>query len=231
MTTNSEQARRAALYLRVSTDDQSNENQRAALVQLARTRGFDIVEVFEEKVSATKTDRAELRRMTVAAHAGKFDVLLVAALDRLGRSMVGNLQLVLDLDRVGVEVISIREPWLQMSGPVRSLLIAVFSWVAEEERRQISERSKAGVARARREGKVIGRPRGQIDMDKALLLRRRGQSLRKVARQLGCGASTLARAYQAYDALHRSCAGTTPDGGTPGVREIADLDLAENAAE
>lgn len=221
---------RAALYLRVSTEDQSNDNQRAGLVQLARARGFEIVEVFQEKVSATQTDRKELARMKLAAHAGKFDVLLVAALDRLGRSMSGNIQLLLDMDRVGVEVISSREPWLQMSGPVRSLLIAVFSWVAEEERRQISERSKAGVARARRDGKQIGRPRAQIDLDQALLLRRRGLSVRAAAKKLKVGASTLARAYSAYDLLHGASPETTPREDVLGGQDLAFLGVAESAA-
>lgn len=167
--------------------------------------------------------------MTIAAHAGNFKYLLVAALDRLGRSMVGNLQLVLDLDRVGVETISVREPWLQLGGPVRSLLIGVFSWVAEEERRQISERSKAGVARARREGKTIGRPRVAVDLDRALLLRRRGQSVRQVARQLGIGANTLARAYQAFDLLQKACVSSTPNEADLGDRDFSANSMSDRS--
>lgn len=228
-TTNLERPR-VALYLRVSTEDQTNDNQRAALVQLARARGYEIVDVFEEKASGAKTDRVELQRMKVAAHAGAFKYLLIAAIDRLGRSMIGNVQTVMDLDRVGVETVSLREPWLQLAGPVRDLLLAIFSWLAAEERRQISERSRAGVARARREGKVIGRPRVTVDLDQALALRKRGLSIRKAARKLGVGASTLARAYESYDLLQKSCTSSTPVDVPPGGSDLADLRTTDRAA-
>jgi len=71
------------------------------------------------------------------AYRGDFEVVLVWSLDRLGRSMTGNLEAVLELDRCGVEVVSVREPWLDTGGPVRALLIAIFGWVAEQERAQI----------------------------------------------------------------------------------------------
>lgn len=191
--------RRAAIYLRVSgAPGQTVENQRPDVVQVVRSRGLDLVEVFEETISAAK-QRPALDALMLGAHQGRFDVLVVWALDRLGRSMVGNMQTVLDLDRLGVEVISVREPWLQTQGPVRSLLIGIFSWVAEQERLRIVERTREGLARARREGKQIGRPRVEVDLDQALLLRRRGVSLRKSARKLGVGAATLCRALQAYD--------------------------------
>jgi DNA invertase Pin-like site-specific DNA recombinase len=93
------------------------------------------------------------------ARRGKFQVLVVWALDRFGRSMVGNLRDVLELDRLGVQVVSVRESWLDTGSPVRTLLIAIFSWVAEQERSRLIERTKAGVAAARRRGARLGRPR------------------------------------------------------------------------
>ena len=87
--------------------------------------------------------------------------------------MVANVQEVLSLDRLGIEV-SVREPWLDMGGPVRTLLVAILSWVAEEERRQIASRSKLGVEQARREGKRIGRPAVEVDVARALPLPKRG---------------------------------------------------------
>jgi DNA invertase Pin-like site-specific DNA recombinase len=75
--------------------------------------------------------------------------------------MVGNLADVLELDRIGVTVVSVRESWLDTGGPVRSLLIAIFSWVAEQERARLIERTKAGLAAARRKGKRLGRPRAE----------------------------------------------------------------------
>ena len=73
--------------------------------------------------------------------------------------MVGAIQTVLELDLLGIIVMSLREPWLDTAGPVRSLFVAIFGWVAEQERERLRERTKAGLERARRQGKRIGRRR------------------------------------------------------------------------
>ena len=75
-----------------------------------QTRGYKLVEAYEEQGSAVKS-RPAFARMMIDAHRGLFDVLVIWALDRFGRTMVGNMQAVLDLDRCGVKVISVREPW------------------------------------------------------------------------------------------------------------------------
>ena len=193
---------KAIIYVRVSTQEQTTANQLPELVQLAEARGFEIAEVIEDVMSATKK-RPGLDRVMKLAHAGKCQVVACWALDRLGRSMVGNLQTVLDLDRLGVQVVSMREPWLAMDGPIRSLLVAVFSWVAEQERSRLRERTRAGLERARREGKQLGRPSVAIDADQALLLRRKGLSLRAAAEKLGVGHSTLHRFYREHDARNQ----------------------------
>src|SRR2546426_5955762 len=159
---------RAALYLRVSDGSrQTSENQRPELERLAAARGYDVVQVFDEAGSAAKA-RPGYDTMLKAAHSGKFGVLLVWSLDRFGRSMVGNLQAVLELDRIGVQVVSVREPWLDTGGPVRSFLIALFSWVAEQGRLPLIERTQAGLDRAPRQGKRNGRPRAPVDVTRAL---------------------------------------------------------------
>jgi DNA invertase Pin-like site-specific DNA recombinase len=138
---------KCAQYLRVSTTEQSYENQLPDLEALAKARGFEIVSTYAEKVSAVK-QRPAFERMLADAHRGKFQVVLVWSLDRLHRSMVGALQTIIDLDRRGVQVISVREPWLDTGGPVRSLLLAICGWVAEQERLRIGDRTKAGLERA-----------------------------------------------------------------------------------
>jgi putative DNA-invertase from lambdoid prophage Rac len=115
----------AAVYLRVSSDRQTVENQRPDVEQLARARGLEVAHVYEAAASAVK-HRPRYEAMLKDAKRGKFGVLVVWALDRFGRSMVGNLQDVLELDRIGVQVVSVREPWLDTGGPVRTLLIAIF---------------------------------------------------------------------------------------------------------
>jgi len=147
---------RAALYMRVSTDRQTGENQLAGLRQHAAARGFEPV-VYEEVGSAAK-QRPVLDRMIADARTGRIRAILVWALDRLHRSMVGSIQTMLECDRVGVPLVSVREPWLDTSGPVRPLLVAIFGRVAEKERARLIEQTKAGLERARRQGKRLGRP-------------------------------------------------------------------------
>jgi len=127
----------------------------------------------------------------------------VWSLDRFGRSMTGNLQAVLELDRIGVQVVRVRQPWLDTSGPVRSLLIAIFDWVSEQERNRLIERTKVGLDRARREGKRIGRPKVRVDIAKALALKGEGKSIRQAALALGVGSATLHRALRAHEDAQR----------------------------
>ncbi len=199
MTNTDTTPRRAALYLRTSTDRQHTDAQRPALERLAEARGYAVVEVFEEQVSAMAKCRPQWEALKASAHRGDFQVVVVVAIDRIGRSMAGNIQEILGLDEMGVEVVSAREPWLSTQGPVRSLLIAIFSWVAEEERRQIAARSRAGVERARRLGKRIGRPPVSVDVAQAVALRDQGMSVRAVAKAMKVSRSTLHRAFQQHE--------------------------------
>lgn len=212
--------RHAALYQRVSSDRQFTENQRPELLQLARARGLEVVATFDETVSAAKK-RAAFDRMMAEAHAGRFDTVLVWSLDRFGRSMTGNLNAVLELDRLGVRVVSVREPWLDTSGPVRALLVAIFGWVAEQERTRLIERTRAGVARARREGKKLGRPAARIDLDEArVLIEVRGLSLRQAAKSLNVGASTLHKALKAETTTRSQ---NVPPSPPRSVAQVGDL--------
>ncbi|MCI0573329.1 MAG: recombinase family protein [Myxococcaceae bacterium] len=203
---------KAALYVRVSTQGrgQTVENQLPDLLRLAQARGLEVV-LYEEQESAAK-HRPVLERLLADARVGCIQVVLVWALDRLHRSMSGAIHTVLELDRVGVQVISVREPWLDTSGPVRSLLVAIFGWVAEQERLRLIERTRAGLARARAQGKRIGRPRASsIALTAAAdLVKGEGVSIRKAAARWGIGATTL------RDHL-RGCAERVPSetGGRP----------------
>jgi DNA invertase Pin-like site-specific DNA recombinase len=185
-------SKRACLYLRTSKQDQHPENQRAELERLVQARGLEIVEVYEEQVSAVK-NRPEYNRMMKDAHRGKFDTLIIWALDRLGRSMSGNLQAVLELDRLGVTVVSLREPWLDTSSPVRSLLVAIFSWVAEQERQRIADRTRCGLDQVKKSGVRLGRPPARVNPNELALLRAQGMSVKMIAKKLGIGVSTLHR--------------------------------------
>lgn len=128
------------------------------------------------------------------ARRGKVRAVVVWALDRLDRNMLACLARVVELDRLGVTVVSVREPWLDTSGPTRSLVVAVFGWVAEQERARLIKRTSAGLARARREGKHIGRPRASaVMLHAAADLVTAGSSIWAAARAKGLPEATLRR--------------------------------------
>jgi len=190
--------KRAALYMRVSTDEQSSENQRPELERLVRSRRWKVVARCIETVSGVAKDRPELDRLIELAHRGDVDVVAVWALDRLGRSMVGVMHTVLQLEHTGVEIVSIREPWMDTSGPVRPLLVSIFAWVAEQERARLIERTRAGLDRARAKGVRLGRPRrvARHELPRLVELRKDGLSLRAIAARLKIPEPTVRRALK-----------------------------------
>jgi putative DNA-invertase from lambdoid prophage Rac len=187
-------ANTAAAYLRVSSRGQDPENQQTELERLALVRGYDVRAVYVERGSATRGSRPIFDGMLADAHRGQFRVLLVWALDRFGRSLARNVNAVLELERLGVTVISVREPWLDTGGPVRSLLIAIFSWVAEQETRRLGERTRAGLERARARGQRLGRPARVLSG--AHELERVGTPIRVIAQRLKTPRATIHRALR-----------------------------------
>lgn len=185
-----------AIYCRVSTDVQTTDNQVPETELLASMRG-QVVQRYTETGSASKR-RPAFEAMLKDAKRGAFDVLIIWAIDRFGRSMVGNLNDLLELERIGVQVCSVRESWLDTAGPTRGLLVAVFSWAAEQERARLIERTKAGMARARvkgtRSGKPIGRAKRHVDVDEARRLLAEGFSQRAISKALAVPLGTLQRA-------------------------------------
>lgn len=185
--------KRAVLYVRVSTEEQKNENQLFELEQLAKQRGWLVLGRLEDTISGAAAVRPGLLQVLELANRGAVDVVAVWALDRLGRNMQSTIRTVLELERVGVELVSLRESWLDTGGPVRSLLVAIFSWIAEQERTRLSERTHAGLARAKRNGVKLGRP-GKVSIVQArALLDNEGLSLRAAAKRLGVSYSALQR--------------------------------------
>ncbi len=146
---------KAALYARVSTDEQSAENQLPALRDYARRRGYDVVQVYQENESAWRAGhQTELARLLEDGRKRKFEVVLVWALDRLSREgSLAILQLIDKFKRYGVKVISYQESWTEAPGELAEVLYAIAGWVARMESQRRSERTKAGLARAEKDGK------------------------------------------------------------------------------
>jgi len=145
---------RVALYARVSTDDQSLENQLLVLEQLCQQRNWQLIGTYQEQESAWKAGhQIELARLLVDARKGKFDIALCWALDRLSREgSLAILQLIDKFKRYGVKVISYQESWTEAPGELAEVLYAIAGWVARMESQRRSERVKAGLARARHDG-------------------------------------------------------------------------------
>lgn len=160
---------RAAVYLRTSTQEQHPENQLPEIKTYCQTHGHDIVGVYQEQDSAWRSGRqVVLRRLLEDCQDGRpFDMLIVWSLDRLSRQGIASiLNLITMLRLYGVRVVSLKETWMETDGPMQELLLAVFGWAAQYESRIKSERTLAGLARARAEGKQLGRPAGSKDKQK-----------------------------------------------------------------
>ena len=197
----------AYLYVRVSSDQQTPENQLSDLRQLAVARGFRVAKVWQEIESAKAGQaRPVLAEMLREVRGGKASCVCVWALDRLHRSMAGMVAEVLALDRLHVRVLSVREPWLDNEGPVRALLVAIFGWVAEQERARMLDRQLASRARLEREGRSWGRPK-RIGEDQAGIMRQMradGRGVRSIAQACKVPKSTVARALKRPQASQKS---------------------------
>jgi len=156
---------KVVIYLRVSSSEQSTENQLPALEKWIDDRGYKLVDVYSENESAWRFGhQRELSRLFADLRRRKVDICLVWALDRLTREGVAAiLNLVDRFKRYGVRVVSLQESWTEAPGDMADLLYAITGWVANFESRRRSERTKAGLARAVEEGKKLGRPKGSRD--------------------------------------------------------------------
>jgi DNA invertase Pin-like site-specific DNA recombinase len=173
--------KRAAIYLRVSTVDQHPETQLYDLRNLASQRGFAVVHEYTDKISGVKAKRPGLSEMMHDAKRGRFDVVLVWAFDRMARSVRHLLETLDELNRLNVEFISFREN-IDTGGPLGRAIVVIVGAIAELERNLIIERVRAGMRRAKLEGRQIGRR--PLDLDRAAILhdRARGLSLTQVAK-------------------------------------------------
>ena len=184
--------KRAALYMRVSTVDQHPETQLLDLRQMAAQRGYEIVQEYTDRISGAKARRPGLDQMMADARRGRFDVVLVWASDRIARSTRHFLEVLDELNRLNVEFVSFREQ-IDTGGPLGRAIVVIIGAIAELERNLIIERVRAGMRRARLEGRSIGRR--PLTLDNAAILRDRcqGQSLRQIAKGHRISTATVQR--------------------------------------
>jgi DNA invertase Pin-like site-specific DNA recombinase len=184
---------KVAIYSRVSTSKQDNGNQLIQLREFAAKQKWQVVTEYVDTVSGSgKTDRLQFERMMLAASQKQFDVLVFWKLDRFTREGTRRTLAYLTwLDAWGVAWRSYSEPFFDSCGVMRDVIISIMATLAEQERISISERTKAGLARARRSGKVLGRTPYAVDMVAVRAKQKAGQSLRGIARDLGVSAALL----------------------------------------
>src|SRR5438445_10390660 len=202
--------KRAALYCRVSTVDQHPETQLGELRQFAANR-FEIVgEYTDHGYSGVRARRPELDRMMEDARRHRFDVLLVWSCDRLARSTKHLLQTLDELSGFGIQFLSQREA-IDTEGPLGRAIIVIVSAMAELERCIIIERVRAGMRRARLEGRQIGRARLDVDREQVVCDRRSGMSLTNVAKKHSISRASVCRLMKetcaSRDPVPSACAG------------------------
>jgi DNA invertase Pin-like site-specific DNA recombinase len=189
--------KRAALYLRVSTVDQHPETQVHDLRQMATQRGFEIVAEYTDRISGVKARRPGLDDLMRDARRGKFDVVLVWASDRIARSVKHFLDVLDELNRLNVEFVSFREQ-IDTGGSLGRAIVVIIGAIAELERNLIVERVKAGMRRARLEGRQIGRQPLVLDRDAISRDRQRGLSLGQLAKNYGASRATIHRVLREH---------------------------------
>src|SRR6476660_320816 len=188
--------KRAVLYLRVSTLDQTVANQERELRQVAERAGWEIVHVYRDHgISGSKgrDGRPAFDALHKAATRREFDVVMAWSVDRLGRSLKDLIAFLSEINAVGVDLF-LHQQGLDTTTPGGKAMFQMMGVFAEFERAMIIERINAGLARARKEGKARGRPRIDAETETAIRrLLRKGKGKRAIAAELGCGTGTVQR--------------------------------------
>jgi DNA invertase Pin-like site-specific DNA recombinase len=184
--------KRAVLYTRVSSVDQHPETQLCDLRPLAAARGYEIVGEYTDTISGSKAKRPGLDQLMADARRGRFDVVLVWAFDRVARSVKHFLEILDDLNRLNVEFVSFREN-IDTGGPLGRAMVVIVGAIAELERSLIVERVKAGMRRAKLEGRQVGRARLDVNRAQVVQDRRSGMSLTQVAKRHNISRASVCR--------------------------------------
>ncbi|WP_394886809.1 recombinase family protein [Mesorhizobium sp. AaZ16] len=180
-------ATRAALYLRVSTKDQTTDNQRIELEQVAQAKGWRIAAIYEDDgISGAegRDKRPAYDQMLKDAVRARFDVLLSWDVSRLGRSLTGLVQSLDDLHANGVDLY-LHKQAIDTTTPSGKAMFQMTGVFAEFERAMIRDRVLAGLARAKASGKTLGRPKNIVDLVEIAADRKAGLTLRQLSKKHG----------------------------------------------
>lgn len=187
---------KAAIYLRCSTDQQQTTIQKNDLIRYANARDFTVVEIFEDRgISGAKKSRPALNKMLLMGRQRKFDFILIWRLDRLGRSTSHLLSLLEEFETIGISLISIQEGF-DLSTYMGKAMATIISALCAFERELLRERVKAGLENAKRNGKILGRPKS-IDPNAIRKLRSQGLSYREISMKLKVSHGSISHVLKA----------------------------------
>lgn len=186
----------AFAYLRVSTEEQTVQNQRLVLDKWSQDNGYQTLDFFEDSAVSGRvpaTQRRGFRDMLELVKTAQVDAVLVYELSRVGRTFWDTLDAIKAIEQYAPLIsCSPRESFLQTTEPsVRKLMMGILTWVAEREREMLVQRTKDGMERARAAGKDIGRPQKILDKDRLIAMLAENQSKATIARSLGVSKATL----------------------------------------
>ena len=188
--------KRAAIYVRVSTDKQTVENQLRELRQIAERRGWQVVEEYQDAGTSGakgRDSRPGLDRMLRDASRRRFDVVMAWAIDRLGRSLIDLLGTIQALEACGVDLY-LDQQAIDTTTPAGRLMFQITGAFAEFERSMIRQRVRAGLRRAVERGKRLGRPKINAALEKRIQSQLRGgKGMLAVAKDIGVGTGTVQR--------------------------------------
>lgn len=186
-----------ALYARISTRDgrQDVDNQLSQLREFAARNGWTIAAEFvDQRSGKASANRPQFQALMEGARRRQFDLVLFWSLDRFSREgVLETLQHLQALTAAGVEWRSYTEQYLDSCGVFRDAVLSILATIAKQERVRLSERTLAGLARARKAGKVLGRPRVICDRQKVIRMREGGYSFGQIAEAMGLAKTTVAR--------------------------------------
>ena len=192
-----QQPKRAVLYCRVSTADQSCERQERDLAAFADRAGYEVAGIYKETASGVRLDRAERRKVLAQVQRREIDAVLVTELSRWGRSTTDLLATLRELEARHVSLVALNGMAFELSTPHGRMMATLLAGIAEFERELTVERIRSGIAAAKARGKKLGRQPGQRPKSdrlasKVLALAAQGRSYRLIGREIGLSKNTVA---------------------------------------